>query len=143
MDFGSLNGFLLNRMSMNHLYLTTGWAAQNVMPFFASFEDIGEWATLLLCWPVAAALALIALILAFWPRKCVASMWCAIACVIASVPLVWAEISLLLKRTEPRHSIPEWLLRVFLVLAPLFVGVAVVWLDLCALRKERKVERPN
>jgi hypothetical protein len=113
------------------------------MPFFASFEDIGEWATLVLCWPIAAGLTLAALALAFSGNRRAASKWCAIACMVASVPLVGAEISLLLKRTEPRHSIPEWLLKVSIVLAPLFVAVAVFWYDLCFLRKDRKVDQGN
>jgi O-antigen ligase len=62
---------------------------------------------------------------------------------VASVPLVGAEISLLLKGTEPRHSIPEWLLRVSMVLAPLFVAVAVFWFDLCFLRKDKEQDHTN
>jgi len=113
------------------------------MPFFASFEDIGEWATLLLCWPVSTLLALTALILAFSPRTRRASKWCAIFCMLASAPLVCAEISLLLKRIEPRHSIVEWLIRVFFVFAPLFVAMAVLWFDLCILRKNRNVDHTD
>ena len=112
------------------------------MPFFASFEDIGEWATLLLCWPVAVLLALISLILAFSPRTRPASKWCAIFCMVASAPLLWAEMSLLLRRIEPRHSIAGWLIKVFFVFIPLFVAVAV-WFDLCVLRKKRNVNHTD
>ena len=62
---------------------------------------------------------------------------------VASAPLVWAEMSLLLRRIEPRHSIVEWLLTVVFVFAPLLVAVAVFWFGLCALKKERKVDHAN
>ncbi len=113
------------------------------VPFFASFEDIGEWATLLLCWPVAALLAAIALILAFSARSRTGSKWCAIICVFASAPILAAEISLLLKGTEPRPSIPEWLLKVSFKLAPLFVAVTVLWCVLRALKTAKKENLAN
>ena len=109
------------------------------MPFFASFEDMGGLAALfaaLLLLPVAAGLALIALILAFWPRTRFASMCCAIACAVTSLPLVLINVSLVNKGGYG-------LLQVAFFLAPLFVAVAVCWFDFCFLVKERKPDETN
>ena len=109
------------------------------MPLLASFEDILEVGVLMMTWSVAAGLALIALTLAFWPRARLASMWFAIASMVASVPLGWVEVSLFYKRIEPRHSVSEWLLRAALTLAPLWVALVVFWFDRRYMMNDRQV----
>ena len=109
------------------------------MPFFASFENIDQLAALLvalLFLPVAGGLAVIALILAFSPRTRRASKWCAVACMVISVPLVFINVTLVNKGGYG-------LLQVSFFLAPLFVAVAVFWFDLCSLRKDRKLNHAN
>ena len=109
------------------------------MPFFASFENIDQLAALfvaLFLLPVVAGLALIALILAFWPRTRFASKWCAVACMVTSVPLVLVNVSLVNKGGYG-------LLQVSFFVAPLFVAVAVFWLDQFFLRKDRKPDHAN
>lgn len=109
------------------------------MPFLASFENIDQLPALLvalLVWAAAAGLALIALILAFWRRTRVASMWSAVASMVISLPLVWVNISLF-------NRGGFGLLQVSFFLAPLFVAVAVFWFNLRFLRKDRKLDQTH
>jgi len=109
------------------------------MPFFASFENIDQLPALLvalLVWPVAAGLALIAFTLAFWRRTRVASIGCGVACGVASLPIAWINV-LLFNRGD------FGLLQVSFFLAPLLVAVAVLWFDLCFLRKNRKLNQTH
>ena len=98
------------------------------MPFLANFDgigQIGEFLVLLLCWPVAAGLALLALLLAIWPRTRRASWWCAIVCMVVSVPICLADGSLIVHRVSPFSGNLDPVLCLFLSLAPLGTAVAV------------------
>jgi hypothetical protein len=139
MNFASLRGFLARQNEHEHTYCTVGQARKNVMPFFASFDNLdGLWVLLaaLLYLLFVAALALIALILAFSPRTRPASMWCAFACMVTSVPLALAHVYFFIKGGG------FGLLQVSFFLAPMFVSVAVLLFDLCFLRKDRKLDSP-
>ena len=97
------------------------------MPLLASFENIRELGILLLSWPVAAGLAVIALALAFSHGTRRASKRCAIACMVASVPIGFVHVSLVSQSLEPAHGpLLNYLLFLLFTLAPLLVAV-VVW----------------
>lgn len=107
------------------------------MPLLASFESVRELSILILTWPVAAGLALIALALAFSPRRRRASKWCAIACMVASVPIGLVHVSLVTQRLEPASGpLSNYLLFLVITLAPLLVAVAVFWFDQRHLMKD-------
>jgi hypothetical protein len=107
------------------------------MPLLASFESVRELSILILTWPVAAGLALIALVLAFSPRRRRASKRCAIACMVASVPIVLIHVTLVVRRLEPASGpLSIYLLFLVFTLAPLLVAVAVFWFDRGHLMKE-------
>ena len=97
------------------------------MPLLASFENIRELGILLLSWPVAAGLAVIALVLAFSPSTRRASKWCAIACIGASLPIGFVHVSLIAQSLEPAHGpLLNYLLFLLFTFAPLLMAV-VVW----------------
>ena len=103
------------------------------MPIVASFDGwdwIFEFLTILFCWPVAAVLALLALILASWPRTRHASKWCAKACMVTSIPICLADVSLTIHRVSPFSGNYDPILCLCLSLAPLGIAIAVFWLDL-------------
>jgi hypothetical protein len=107
------------------------------MPLLASFENVRELGILLLSWPLAAGLAGIALVLAFSPRKRRASKWCAIACMVASVPIGFVHLSLIVQSLEPAHGpLFNYLLFLLFTLAPLLVAVGVWWFDQRQLMKD-------
>jgi len=110
------------------------------MPFFASFDNLdGLWVLFaaLLYLLFVTVLALIALILAFSPRTRPASIWCAFACMVTSVPLVLVNVYFVIKGGG------FGLLQVSFFLAPMLVAVAVLLFDLCFLRKDRKVDQTH
>lgn len=111
------------------------------MPLLASFEDVDlipAYLTILFCWPVAAGLALLALILAFWPRTRQASKWCAIACMVASIPIGLADVSFIVHPIQMivRHTLsfqyaypPSFIAKLCLSFVPLGLAIAVFWFD--------------
>ena len=109
------------------------------MPLFASFENVREFGILLLSWPVAAGLAALALILAFRRRTRRASEWCAIASMVASIPIGLVHVSLIVQDLEPAHGpLGNYLLFLCFTLAPLVIAAAVFWYDHRQLMSDRE-----
>lgn len=81
-------------------------------------------ALVVLAWPVAAGLALVALVLAFWRSRRRASKRWAIASMMASAPIGLAHLILLFP--EPRNLLDsEYWLLLFITFAPLMVAAVV------------------
>jgi ABC-type spermidine/putrescine transport system permease subunit II len=105
-----------------------------------SYEGFAELMVLMWTWPVAAGLALIALILAFWHRARRASLRCAIASMAVSA-VVGLPIASLARSEQQRRDFYglDGFLFLLVVFAPLAVAVAVFWFDRRSLKRDTDV----
>jgi hypothetical protein len=118
--------------------------AEVAMPMLADFEYADRWGEfiivagfLFLTWAASVGLALVALSLAFSPHARRASRRCAIAGIIASVPITLFDAALFLNLVEPGGSTEHWPFAA-VTLAPLIVAIAVFRIDQHLLRNNRE-----
>jgi hypothetical protein len=99
-------------------------------------------AVLFLTWAASAGLALIALSLAFSTRRRHTSRRCALASIVASVPISLFDALLFLKLVEPGGSTEHWSFAA-VTLAPLIVAIAVFCFDQHSARNNKEVTRAD
>lgn len=112
------------------------------MSMLASFEGTSEFAVLaaflFLTWVTSAVLLLVTLVLAFARKTRRVSKRCAIACMVAAVPVSLFDASLLFRSVGPGDPVAGWPF-LLATLAPLVVAAGVLWFDHESLRKENRL----